>query len=278
MFEGRKLLIATQHGKEKIIAPVLEKEFGVTCIVNQEFDTDSLGTFSGEMERKNDVITTLRKKCLSALQYYQCDLVIASEGSFGAHPSVFFIPANEEHLMLLDLENNLEIVANVLSTSTNFNGTYINSEEELIEFSSTAQFPSHGLILKSNETNFSKCYKGITNKEELKLKFNEILNSFGKVFVETDMRACYNPTRMKVIEQTTYQLVEKIKNKCPLCETPGFEIKEVTRGLPCNLCNSPTQSVLSVNYHCKKCLHKETKLFPNTKQYEDPMYCDYCNP
>ena len=28
MFEGRNLLIATQHGKEKIIAPIFEKEFG----------------------------------------------------------------------------------------------------------------------------------------------------------------------------------------------------------------------------------------------------------
>ena len=27
MFEGRNLLIATQHGKEKIIAPIFEKEF-----------------------------------------------------------------------------------------------------------------------------------------------------------------------------------------------------------------------------------------------------------
>ena len=78
--------------------------------------------------------------------------------------------------------------------------------------------------------------------KNLIIKFNEILNLFGKVFVETDMRACYNPTRMRVIEQTTHKLVAKINNKCPQCATPGFETAEVNRGLPCNLCNSPTKS------------------------------------
>lgn len=278
MFKGRNLLIATQHGKEKIIAPLFEKEFDVNCVVNEKFDTDSLGTFSGEIERQHDVITTLRQKCYSAIQHYECDLVIASEGSFGAHPTVFFLPANEEHLMLIDLKNNLEISVSELSTETNFNGTYIHTEEELIEFLAKVLFPSHGIILKSDETNFTTIYKGITNDKDLKSKFNEILDSFGKVFVETDMRACYNPTRMRIISLATQKLVEKIKNKCPQCATPGFEITKVNRGLPCELCKSPTQSTLSVHYSCKKCNYLEEIMYPKNKKNEDPMYCDYCNP
>lgn len=278
MFKGRNLLIATKHGKEKIIAPIFEKEFDIKCIVNEKFDTDSLGTFSGEIERKHDVFTTLRQKCYSAIQNYECDLVIASEGSFGAHPSVFFLPANEEHLMLIDLKNNLEISVSELSTETNFNGTYIYTEDELIEFSTNVEFPSHGIIIKSDETNFTKIYKGITEEKELKLKFNEILGSYGKVYIETDMRACFNPTRMGVIELATLKLVEKIKNKCPKCATPGFEITKVNRGLPCQLCNSPTQSTLSVIYGCKKCSYSLKKMYPRNQKNEDPMYCDYCNP
>lgn len=90
MFEGRRLLIATQHKKEKIIAPILEKELGVRCFVSSNFDTDALGTFSGEIERSEDPINTVRKKCLMAMQTYDCDLAVASEGSFGPHPSLFF--------------------------------------------------------------------------------------------------------------------------------------------------------------------------------------------
>lgn len=278
MFKDRSLLIATQHGKERIIAPIFEKEFGVKCIVNKKFDTDSLGTFSGEIERKKDVFTTLRQKCFSALEYYKCDLVISSEGSFGSHPTAFFLPANEEYLMFLDLKNNLEIIVKELSTSTNFNGNFVSNENELIEFSTNVGFPSHGLILKSDEHNFSKIYKGTSNEKDLKLKFYEILNIFGKVFVETDMRACYNPTRMSVIEQTTLKLVRTIQSKCPNCEMPGFAITDLKKGLRCGLCNFPTNSILSEIYECKGCHYINEKKFPKNKEKEDPMYCDYCNP
>ena len=111
MFQGRKLLIATKHKKEKVISPIIESELGVISEINTLFDTDSLGTFSGEIDRKDDVITTLKKKCLQAMDLHNVDLAIASEGSFGAHPSVFFLPGNEEFLILIDLKNNLEITA-----------------------------------------------------------------------------------------------------------------------------------------------------------------------
>jgi hypothetical protein len=62
MFKGRSLLIATKHKKEEVIAPIFERELGVKCFVSADFDTDELGTFSGEIERKFDPITTARKK------------------------------------------------------------------------------------------------------------------------------------------------------------------------------------------------------------------------
>ena len=61
MFEGRKLLIATKHSKERVIAPILEEKLGVTCVVPTDFDTDLLGTFTGEIERKSDALTTARE-------------------------------------------------------------------------------------------------------------------------------------------------------------------------------------------------------------------------
>jgi hypothetical protein len=91
-FEGRQLLIATKHNKERVIAPLFEKALGVTCIVPDNFDTDLLGTFSGEVEREQDPLSTARRKCLLAMQQANCDLAIASEGSFGPHPSLFLSP------------------------------------------------------------------------------------------------------------------------------------------------------------------------------------------
>lgn len=101
-FEGRKILIVTKHQKEKVIAPLLEKELGLRCFISEKFDTDSLGTFSGEIPRKNDPLTTLKQKCELAMELEGFELAIATEGSFGNHPSIFFAVANDELILLYD--------------------------------------------------------------------------------------------------------------------------------------------------------------------------------
>lgn len=101
-FKGRKVVIATKHKKEEVIAPILEKELGLICITPIGLDTDKLGTFSGEVEREDDPITTLRKKCMMAIEASGIDVAIANEGSFGGHPTVFFAHADDELVMLVD--------------------------------------------------------------------------------------------------------------------------------------------------------------------------------
>jgi hypothetical protein len=278
MFEGRKVLIATKHKKELVMAPILEKELAVTCFVSEQFDTDILGTFSGEIERKDDALTTLRNKCILAANASNSDLVIASEGSFGAHPSIFFAHANQELVMLKDFKNDLEIIAKEISLETNFNGQKIWTETELLTFAEKVNFPSHALILKDNDVSFSTIYKGLQSEEVLLEKFHVLLKKSGFVYVETDMRAKYNPTRMKVIEKATWQLIEKIKSLCPTCQTPGFDIIDAVSGLPCELCKNPTRSTLYYMYQCKKCDYNSKKMFPRGITYEDPTYCDTCNP
>ncbi|HEX8576546.1 MAG TPA: DUF6671 family protein [Flavobacterium sp.] len=278
MFQRRKLLIVTKHHKEQVIAPILEKELGVTCFVSDTIDTDTLGTFSGEIDRSEDALNTLRKKCMLGIQHHNVDLVVASEGSFGPHPSVFFAHADEELLMIIDTKNDLEIIAREISLDTNFNGSQVTSESRLTAFAEQAKFPSHALILKPSENNFSKIVKGITSIEELIQHFHKFVSEFGKAYVETDMRAMYNPTRMAVIATAAEKLVTTIKNCCPNCHTPGFSVNSVKSGLPCEICNFPTKSTLSFIYKCKKCLYESEEKFPHQKYTEDPMYCDYCNP
>ncbi|WP_298225100.1 DUF6671 family protein [Flavobacterium sp.] len=278
LFQNRKLVIATKHGKEKVIAPILEKELGVKCFVPEDFDTDQWGTFSGEIARNEDVLNTLRNKSLHAMKRYDCDLAIASEGSFGAHPSIFFAQADDEALLFMDAKNDLEITAREISLNTNCDGRTIENKQELLAFAEKVLFPSHGLIMKSSENNFKKAIKGITDKKTLLESFENMTNEFGTVYLETDMRALYNPTRMEVIEKATLQLVQTIKTQCPKCDTPGFSVTEIQEGLPCEWCKSPTRSTLSHVYGCKKCHFTVEKKYPNQKTKEDPMYCDFCNP
>lgn len=278
MFKGRKLIIATKHGKEKVIAPFLEQGLGVKCFVAIDLDTDKLGTFTGEVERNDDPLTTARNKCYMAMDLTNCDLAIASEGSFGPHPTIFFIPADDEILIFVDKINGLEIIVRELSTETNFNGSEIKTKEKLLEFAANANFPSHGLILRKSRYEFADIVKGITNVEELINVFNSLIDKFGTAYIETDMRAMYNPTRMKVIESVAKKLIKKINTLCPVCNLPGFGITNAKEGLPCELCNFPTRSTISYIYSCQKCNYKKEEKYPKGKQTEDPMYCDYCNP
>ena len=278
IFQNRKLVIATKHKKEKVIQPILENALIVDCFVPSNFDSDQWGTFSGEIKRNEDVLNTLRKKCLHAMKENNCDLAIASEGSFGPHPSIFFAHADDEVVMLMDSKNDLEIVARELSTETNFNGSYIANATDLFAFATKANFPTHGLILKSSESNFEKVIKGIQNENMLLEGFQSLSREYGNVYVETDMRALYNPTRMKIIEKATIKLVKVALSTCPNCTTPGFTVTKAIEGLPCEWCNSPTRSTLSFRSTCKKCNFASEEKYPHQKTTEDPMYCDFCNP
>ena len=278
MFSGRKLLIATKHEKEKVISPLLEMELGVKCIVAENFDTDMLGTFTGEVERKDDPITTARNKCLMAMEKEHCDMAVASEGSFGQHPAMFFVHADDEMLLFIDKKNELEIIVRELSTATNFNGTVIKTEKELKDFAKQVKFPTHGLIVRKAKEDFTEIVKGITDWEKLKTTFYQFIEKYGTAFVETDMRAMYNPSRMKVIEKATEKLIAKIKSCCPQCKTAGFGIADAKEGLPCSLCGFKTRSTLSYIYTCQKCSFTKEEMYPNNKTLEDPTYCDMCNP
>jgi hypothetical protein len=278
LFKGRKLIIATKHHKERVIAPIMEKALDVECFVNNTFDTDRLGTFSGEVKRELDPLATARKKCLMAMEASNCDLGVASEGSFGPHPSLFFASADDEFLVFIDKKHDLEIIVRELSTETNFNGKSLTSEEELWEFAQLTKFPSHGLILKPSKDETTEIAKGINAKETLLSTFRYLQSKYGEVYVETDMRAMYNPSRMAVIALAAEKLAEKIQSVCPKCHTPGFGVTDAIAGLPCDLCSMPTATVKTLIYKCSNCNYKEERPPSHGKTTEDPTYCDYCNP
>jgi hypothetical protein len=277
-FEGRSIVIATKHKKQHAIGPLLEKELGVNCIVPENLDTDLLGTFCGEIERVFSPIDAAKQKCMLAMELTGTDLAVASEGSFGAHPLLYFLPADDELLVLIDKKNGLEITVREVSTKTNYNAKEVSSEEDLLAFAQSALFPGHGLILKDKKEGYTAIAKGIVDAKELLETFRQYMATYGSVYVETDMRAHLNPSRMEVIEETTKKLIAKIKTTCQRCQTPGFGIKEATPGLPCENCKAPTKSTLYHVYACQKCSHTHEAYFPNGKQEEDPTYCDRCNP
>lgn len=276
LFEGRSLCIVTQHKKERVIQPVLEQNLGVKCFVPDDFNTDVFGTFTNEIGRKLSAAETVKQKVFAAMQKYDCELFVASEGSFGSHPVLGFLPCDEEILFFYDKVFGIEIFAKELSTQTNFSGEKISEFETLVRFAEKIGFPSHALILKDHSS--GKQFKGISSWEELKNCFDELSAISPELMVETDMRAMNNPSRMKVIEACSQKLVRVIKSLCPVCGHPGFSVKSVIPGLPCEECGLPTDSTQAHVFGCDKCEHQLQVDYPNNKLVESAMYCNFCNP
>ena len=278
MFEGRSLFIATNHHKEAVIQPILERELNVNCFSIPMFNSDQFGTFSGEIERDQSPVDTLKAKCQLGFDVTACDLVIATEGSFGAHPDLPFCAAHDELILLMDFKNNVSFSARILTTETNFQGKKIRSEEELIAFGESIDFPNQAIILRNEEQSMLYLKKGINDWDELLTAFRVCMRRHENVFVETDMRAMHNPLRMKHIEQLTLKLITQLKVLCPSCEMPGYGVTSVLPGLPCWICETPTSSVLKHVLTCTACQHQEEVYFPNGRQTEEPTFCPACNP
>lgn len=272
-FLGRKVLIASMHGKEKVISPVLER-LGMLPESMEGFDTDRFGTFSGEKERQGDPLTVLNDKCIAAYKETGIDLIVASEGSFGPHPSLYFIPADDELILLKDFRKGLEMYVRELSTETNFNFKDVDSEEDLLGFAQDVGFPEHGLILRSGSNSIEK---GITSEKVLLENYRKLRGTeFSKIRVETDMRALYNPSRMHVIASAAEKLFQAVSSECPACKMPDFSVRTSIPGLPCSLCGLPTTSSKGFIRNCRFCNYEQVE--QSDRITEDPMYCNSCNP
>jgi hypothetical protein len=282
LFAKRVAVLATMHKKEEVIAPILEQELGLKIIVPKNFNTDTFGTFTRDIERPGSQIEAARLKAEKVLELTGHKIAIASEGSFAPHPGVPFISANREIIIFIDKENNLEIIGEEFSTDTNYNHMVVETWEQAYKFAKKVGFPEHGLVVMSDKStkNANEIIKGINTENKLQeaLDFITSKSPTGKVHIETDMRAMFNPTRMRNIAKATVNLVEKINNSCPQCQTPGFEIVEKKQGLPCELCTMPTMLTLAVIYKCGKCGFSQEKKFPKGIEFADPSQCMYCNP
>ncbi|MDQ3109142.1 MAG: hypothetical protein M3R17_04535 [Bacteroidota bacterium] len=281
LFKNRTAVLLTMHQKEDVIFPVLQAT-GMLLKVEKMYDTDLLGTFTNEIARQGSQLEAARAKALKAIEITGNSIGIASEGSFGSHPTIYFVPANIELVLLVDAENKIEIAGWELTTDTNFSGTEVTNYEEALVFAEKTGFPQHGLVVKypAKEDGNKIAAKGIISPETLKSAIAEALKFSldGKAHLETDMRALYNPTRMKVIEKATINLLSKIKSLCPECGCPGFEITEWIKGLPCENCFFPTRGISKHIYQCKKCNHKKEIEYPDDQKYSEARFCDFCNP
>jgi hypothetical protein len=275
-------LLATMHGKEAVIAPILLDTLQLQVKVPHPFNSDTFGTFTRDVLRPGDSLQTARAKAKAILEQFGGAIGIASEGAFGPHPLLPMLPSDREIVLLVDQRYNLEVVGEALSTQTNFNHCTIETLAQAIEFADKIGFPQHGLIAmtRAEAKNAEEIVKGITTEAQLKRAIIDLKSRApGRtIHLETDMRAMYNPTRMQVIAEATQNLVQNLLRRCPACQWPNFAIAERNVGLPCSWCGAPTDLIRSVIYHCQHCGFSQKSFFPNGQETADPGQCQFCNP
>lgn len=277
-YDGSRVALLTQHGKERVIAPVLEPGLGCSIELVTGFDTDQLGTFTRETPRYGTQLEAARRKARKGMELAGTYQGIASEGSFGPDPHTGMFPWNVELLVWIDDQEGIEVVGIAQGAAP---GGHIQSGDWQVvaDFAERVGFPEHHLVVRPDGQSDTRIYKNIADWARLKTCFdNSVEQSCSdNVFVELDLRAFANPNRMKHIEQAAADLLQHMLSTCPACNAPGFWISERQPGLPCATCRLPTSSYRSEVWTCLRCEHRSLAERAD-RLLAVPAHCAYCNP
>ena len=264
--------LLTKHAKGPLIAEALSS-LGLSVFEETGFDTDSLGTFAGEVERTLSPIECARKKAQLACELAGTEYGMGSEGSFGGGPLPGIVNWNTELLVLFHAPSNRAVVA---QHQTSVAVRAINKidldtlEHELASFDQ-----KQGWIVKSPKS----LHKGILGPAAVKQRILDLLESgceADNIHVEPDLRALYCPERQNSIIKAAEQLAARLSARCPKCDWPDFYGGKPEPGLRCEQCDAPTHVPQHYTLCCAECGYVAKQ--PNPLERATAANCQWCNP
>ena len=279
-FQGAHIVFATKHKKSLAAKAPFARLLNAT-VDELPIESDTLGTFSGEVPRPGSMLDALRGKVALARSLTRERFVLASEGSFGSAGGLGLLAQGVEMLLLHDAQTGTEIIEQHISLTTNYAYRELQHREELAAFLRCIRFGSHGLLLYPKGLLVAQAvHKGITKEESAHEWFSTCLKASpqGAVVAMSDMRAHINPTRMGEIGACCELLAQRLATRCARCESGGFGLTASVPGLPCSGCGAPTQRARAEKHSCAVC--GSTLEFPRAdgRRHADPAECEWCNP
>ena len=273
-----RVALLTQHGKERVLAPMLEPVLGCRVELVTGFDTDRFGTFTREIPRAGTQLEAARRKARTGMELAGLQQGLASEGAFGPDPYTGMFPWNVEVLVYIDDAQGLELLGLAEGRSNHLHRR-VRNWSEVEAFAHAAGFPEQHLVVRPEHENDPRAVKGIADWTMLDVAFAQAraASLSEVVFLETDLRAHANPARMEMIRQAAENLVARYQSSCPACGAPGFWTVERVSGLPCADCGAPTREARADVWGCIRCAHRETYERQGVT-HADPGRCDWCNP
>jgi len=280
-YEDDEAVLATMHGKERVVAPLLRNALGLRVRLTPGIDTDRFGTFSRDLERTGSQLDAARAKIAAAFEISPgARVAVASEGSFGPHPQIPFVPLAREIVVMRDRVSGLELIGHHVGVETNFSHAVVTDVAGALAFADRAGFPGHGVIVigcvDQQPVPGRALIKDVSDRADLQRAVETVIATCGAAFVETDMRAHRNPTRMRAIKRATLDLVRRFRSLCPICARPGYAVTQPLFGLPCSWCGSPTIALKADVYCCEGCGFREERAVKAATA--DPAHCAECNP
>lgn len=277
VYAGQRVALLTQHGKERLIAPLLDAALGCQVERVEGFDTDTLGSFTRDIPRAGTQIEAARKKARMGMTLSGLPLGLASEGSFGPDPLSGLLPWNVELLLFIDDLRGIEVLG-LAQGGTRNDQRQVTNWAQAEAFARQAGFPEHHLVLRALAGSDARIHKGLADWAALQAAFAQAqAGPAAPVLIENDLRAHAHPTRQQQIRRATEELAARLQSCCPACGTPGFWQIDRVAGLPCADCGAPTRETRSEVYGCLKCSQRETRV-RSDRSTADPSRCDHCNP
>lgn len=147
--------------------------------------------------------------------------------------------------------------------------------------------PGHAVLVKPNRWRQEAesaapmpIAKGLRDADAIRGAIERMagLSTDGIARLEADLRAHMNPTRQRVIASLGERLRERLSTPCPACEAPGFGLVATEAGLPCELCDAPTDLARAEVHGCGACGCRVTRPRTDGRTRADAGHCPECNP
>ncbi|WP_395151612.1 DUF6671 family protein [Ilumatobacter sp.] len=276
-YRGQIAAMATKHHKAQLVSPVLAEILGLD-VVEIEVDTDTLGTFSGEIERTASPHDTAIAKARMGMDASGHRIGIASEGSIGPSQSIPFLQVCTELVVLVDDIRGIVITGTESAYDLVAVSADVDPTSDLADLLRRAQFPAHAVIVSALGASVPTVIKGIQDLVTLHAAVRTCTerSPHGRARVETDLRAHKCPSRQPIITRAARDLADRAATACPACSAPGFGLIRNDIGVPCSWCGYETNTLRARIHGCVSCAVEHSEIIQ--PELADPGHCPWCNP
>jgi len=266
------------HGKERALAPAFRRVLGAEIVV-AALDTDTLGTFSGEVPRPDALVETALLKADMLFEVMpELDCALASEGSYGPIERVPLAPGGVELLAFVDRKRGIRHVETSTTHRTSWRlQRFAAGDPARMAALKEMGFPEFGVFVVCS-SDMSRPIKGLATVEAvIEAMDREARRSDDELAVlYSDMRAHRNPLRMKVLRAAGWKLARRLATLCPECCAPGWGWIDSRRGLPCEACGQPTHLIDFEIDGCTVCGHAASRPRKDGRRAASRLSCRAC--